>query len=170
MKKLVVYSSKTGNTKMVAEAIFDALEEPKSIYPVIEAPPPDSYDFIAMGFWVDKGTADENAREYMRTIQGKEIGIFGTLGAYPDSEHARQCLEKVRDMLDGNQVKGEFLCQGKINPAILEMMAKSGAHAMTPERWDRIEEAKKHPNQQDFSNARETFKKIMADLEKQRRS
>ncbi len=72
MKSLVVYSSKTGNTEMVAQAVYEALPEPKAIYAVKEAPPPDGYDFIAMGFWVDRGTADARARKYMEKIKGKE--------------------------------------------------------------------------------------------------
>ena len=54
MKSLVVYSSKTGNTKKVAEAIYDALPEPKSIHPVEDTPSVDGVDFLVLGFWVDK--------------------------------------------------------------------------------------------------------------------
>lgn len=170
MKKLVVYSSRTGNTKQVAEAIFEVLPEPKMISAVEEAPAPGEYDFIAMGFWVDKGTADEKAREYMRHIKGKAVGVFGTLGAYPDSDHARQCLEKVRGLLEGNDIRGEFLCQGKVDPGILKRMEGSGAHAMTPERWARIEEAKKHPDEADCLSAQKTFEEIVAGLAETTRS
>ena len=85
MKILVVYSSKTGNTKKIADAIFEILPEPKEIYSVQDAPPPEGYDFIAAGFWVNKGTADNAAQKYMKTIKGKKVGLFATLGAYPNS-------------------------------------------------------------------------------------
>jgi flavodoxin len=147
MKSLVIYSSQTGNTKKIAEAIFESLPEPKAIHAVEEKPSPDEFDFIAMGFWVDRGTADAKAQLYMKTLKGKKIGIFGTLGAYPDSDHARKCLDKVMKMLKGNEIIGSFLIQGKIDPAS-------------------IEEARKHPNKQDCLNAKNAFEAMLRKLSK----
>ncbi len=165
MKTMVVYSSKTGNTKMVAQAIHDVLPHPSEIYPVETAPSPDGYDFIALGFWVDRGTADEKSRAYFKQVKGKKIAVFGTLGAYPDSEHARNCLEKVRALTEGNELLGEFLCQGKVDPALIEMMATKMKddphHSMTPERQARLAEAAKHPNQADLASAQAVFMGIL---------
>jgi len=58
MKLLVTYSSRTGNTKKVAEAIISIMPAVTEIYPVEEAPPPQGYDFIVFGFWVNRETAD----------------------------------------------------------------------------------------------------------------
>ena len=162
MKSLIVYSSRTGNTRAVAEAVHSVFPEPCRITPVEEAPDPGAYDFIAVGYWVDKGMPDKKARAYMKTIKGKKVGLFGTLGAYPDSEHADDCRAKAMALMAGNGVLGQFLCQGKIDPNVLEMMAKmaSDHHPMTEERKARIEEAKKHPNEADFSAARQMFKEI----------
>ena len=90
MRSLVVYSSRTGNTQKVARAIFDILPHEKEIFTVEKAPPADGYDFVAIGFWVDKGQPDEKAVAYMLTVQDTAVGLFGTLGAKPDSDHA-QC-------------------------------------------------------------------------------
>ena len=47
MKILVTYYSESGNTKKLAEAIYDAIEEPgKEILPVQEVQSVDSYDLI----------------------------------------------------------------------------------------------------------------------------
>ena len=164
MKNLIVCSSKTGNTNKIAEAIFDILPEPKELFSVEDAPSPDLYDFIAVGFWVNRGMADEKAQEYMKKIKGKKVGIFATLGAYPNSAHARDVLNWARQILDGNDVLGEFICQGKIDPDILDKMPKDGVHAMTPERKIRIEEAKKHPNETDCLYAQEAFREIMKNM------
>jgi hypothetical protein len=41
-------------------------------------------------------------KSYMSTVRNKRVGLFGTLGAWPDSDHARQCMEQaVTD--DGSQ-------------------------------------------------------------------
>ncbi len=164
MKTLIVYSSRTGNTRKIAEAVFEVLPEPKEIFSVETAPPPDPYDVIAMGFWVNRGTADEKAQEYLKKIRGKKVGIFGTLGAYPNSMHAREVLSNVRKLLDGNDLIGEFICQGKIDPDILDKMPTDGVHAMTPERKVRLDEAKKHPNETDCRYAQNAFREMLKGL------
>ena len=58
----------------------------------------------------------------METLKNKKVGTFGTLGAYPDSEHAQKCVEKISEALkaNGNTVVAEFICQGAIDPKIIE--------------------------------------------------
>ena len=161
MKTLVVYSSKTGNTQKVARAIYDALPEPKEIFSAKEAPDPSEYDFLALGFWVDKGTANAGSARYMATVKGKKVGLFGTLGAYPDSDHAKQCLEKAKALVQGNEILGEFLCQGKVDPTLIKMMETrmkdDPHHSITPERRARLEEAAKHPDEKDLADAQALF-------------
>lgn len=194
MRVAVIYSSRTGNTRMLAEAIHKVMPHGADIFPVAHAPklarpnslsapsslsdpidlggpadptqpaPPatlNSYDFVALGFWVDKGQPDSAMKAYMTQMQGQRVGLFGTLGAYPDSDHARESMAAAQAMMTGNTVLGSFICQGKVDPAILDMMAKMRAaqvaHPMTDERAARIEEAKKHPNADDCANAQQAF-------------
>ncbi len=166
MKSLIVYSSRTGNTHAVAQAIKEVFPADCDITAVEDAPAPDAYDFIALGYWVDKGMPDAKTKAYMKTIKGKKVGLFGTLGAYPDSEHGDDCRAKAMELMADNEVVGQFLCQGKIDPNVLEMMAKkfSGQHPMTEERKARIEEAKKHPNETDFAAAKQAFKEMLGKL------
>jgi flavodoxin len=163
MKSLVVYSSRTGNTAKVARAVFEALPEPRDIYPVEEAPAVDGYDFVAIGFWVDKGRPDEKAAGYMGTIRDANLALFGTLGADPTSDHALSCLRQAIDLVSGNQIIGTFLCQGRIDPAVVEAMRRtaSDVHPMTPERMARIKAAETHPDQADLSNAQLGFRKMI---------
>ena len=58
MKSIVVYSSLTGNTKMVGETIAEVLAPNCDIYKVEDNPDITGYDLVVVGFWVDKGTAD----------------------------------------------------------------------------------------------------------------
>ena len=161
MKHLVVYSTLTGNTRMIAEAVFKSLPEPKEIFNIETAPQPDSYDFIAVGFWVDRGSADAKSKKYMEGIKGKKVGIFGTLGAYPNSRHAMETLENVRAMLVGNELLGEFICQGRVDPELLKRMPQDGPHAMTDERKERLAEAARHPNETDCRYAQNAFREML---------
>ncbi len=167
MKCMVVYSSKTGNTKMIAEAIHKALPQNAELYSVHNAPDPAEYDFIAVGGWVDKGVPDEATQNYMQKVRNKHVGIFMTLGAYPDSQHAAEAMQKARECLKDNTILGTFICQGKVEPELIEMMARmtkdkpDHPHAMNDERKARLVEAAKHPNDQDCQNAADTFTKML---------
>ena len=171
MKCMVVYSSKTGNTKIIAEAIRKVLPQNSELYSVQNAPAPDKYDFIAVGGWVDKGMPDESTRNYMQKIRNKNIGIFLTLGAYPDSQHATESMEKTCELLKDNTILGTFICQGKVDSKLIEMMSQmtkdkpDHPHAMNDERKARLAEAAKHPNEQDCCNAANTFNKMLEKLQ-----
>ena len=157
MKTMVVYSTLTGYTKKVAEAIQKGLPEGTEIYDVKNAPDPSAYDFIAMGFWVDKGGPNKEAAEYMAKISGKKVLNFFTLGAGPDSMHARECGPKSHAAYGAdNTIVADWWCQGAIDPKLIEWMMKQPAgtpHSPTPEAQARWAEAAKHPDANDLSSA-----------------
>ena len=60
MKSLVVYSTKTDNTKKLAYTIYDSLPGEKEISFVGDAPDPNDYDFVAVNiefFGIKQGIA-----------------------------------------------------------------------------------------------------------------
>ncbi len=155
MKTLIIYSSKTGNTRSIAEAIHEALPD-SDILPVENAPAPETLPG-------EYGMPDAKARTYLENLRGVRAALFGTLGAWPDSEHARDCIRKSEALLKeperGNTVMGSFICQGKVDPRVVEMMNKVAAdvHPMTPERKARLKEAARHPDDTDRARAKECF-------------
>ncbi len=177
MKSLIVYSSRTGNTRSIAEAIHDALPD-SDLVPLEQAPAPETlpgnYDLICLGYWVDRGMPDAKAKAYLEAMSGVCAALFGTLGAWPDSEHARECVRKsealLREPARGNTVMGSFICQGKVDPHVIAMMSKTAAsaHPMTPERKARLEEAAKHPDDADRAGAKECFLAFAARAQEQK--
>lgn len=165
MRSLVAYSSLTGNTKMVAEAIADELGTDTALKRVEDKPSADGYDLVAVGFWVDRGTANKTTVEYLKTLRNCKVALFATLGADPTSEHAKDSLKSAAAELDGsNEVIGMFICQGKVDPKLIEQMSKmfppDHPHGMNEARRKRHEEASKHPNEQDLMDARAVFAQI----------
>lgn len=158
MKTLVIYSTLTGNTKKIAEAMAQVLPQ-CDIFPIEQAPDTANYDFVAAGYWVDKGMPDAKTKKWLEKLENTTLALFGTLGAYPDSDHAKESMAKGEALANApeknNTVLGSWLCQGKVDPKLLEMMAKmkDNVHPMTEERRARIEEAKKHPDEKDCQNA-----------------
>lgn len=167
LKSLLVYSSRTGNTKKVGEAIAEVFQN-IDIFPVAQAPSPEDYDFILVGFWVNRGTADDEAKAYMARLKNKKVALFATLGAYPDSQHAVDSMERAGALLDAsNQLKGTFICQGKVDGRLLEKFRElptGHPHAVTPEREARHREAAKHPDSIDLERAQKTFAAIRDQL------
>ena len=153
MNACIVYSSCTGNTRKVAEALADTSSLP--CFPVRNAPEPDDFDILALGFWVRKGQPDARALRYMERVRGKHIFFFGTLGAWPHSDHARRCMAATHEILQagGNTVVDGFLCQGRVNPQVVAASQRKGGHPLSPERLARLREAERHPDATDLAAA-----------------
>lgn len=138
MNACIVYSSCTGNTRKVAEALADTSGLP--CFPVRIAPEPDDFDILALGFWVRKGLPDARALRCMERIRGKHVFFFGTLGAWPHSDHACRCMAATHKILQagGNTVVDGFLCQGRVNPQVVAASQRKGGHPLSPERLARL--------------------------------
>ncbi len=166
LKYLVVYSSLTGNTKMVGEAI--AKEINADLKAVEENPTAEGYDMVAVGFWADKGGSDPKATKYLQSLKNVTVALFMTLGADPKSEHAAKTLDKAASYLDeSNKLVGTFACQGKIDPKLIERMNQmfkenggNNPHAPSKDRDERHKKASTHPDAQDLLDAQDAFKKI----------
>lgn len=166
MKCLVVYSSMTGNTRRVAEAVYDVLPDPKEIYPVENAPEPDEYDLIALGFWVVHGTADEKIQRYILKIKHKKVGLFGTSGDYPDSEHTRAAVRHVESLFEDNHLLGTVMCQGKIDDSFadeLDVVAPASKDA-SPAEHHRLTEARHHPDEADLNIVQTAFTAMLKSI------
>lgn len=168
MNGAVIYSSKTGNTKKIAEAILKGCPNNFKIFSVDEDPELSEFDFIFMGYWVDKGTADKKALEFMEDICHKKVALFATLGAYPDSDHAKESLAAGAKCLgEGCTVVDNFICQGAIDPKLMEWMNKlpeDHPHAPDEARIKRWKDASTRPNQEDFNNAEKFAEKVISKL------
>ncbi len=151
-KALVVVSSKTGNTMIVAHAIADAYTGGVLYTP--ETAPEDlsSYDTVLLGFWCDKGDAPAAVASFAEKLAQKNIGCFATMGGNALDPKAQAWMAKTCAALTekgrGNTLKATFLCRGRIDPALFEMMTKM-AGGLTPEREARRKESETHPDRLD---------------------
>jgi flavodoxin len=160
MKSLVVYASQTGNTRKLAETVFENLVGEKEIFPVDEAPAPDGYDLIAVGFWLMSGKPDPKSAAYLERISGgQKIFLFATHGAAPGSDHARQGMEQAVGLAASADCIGTFSCQGEVNPKVLE---KAGAKPQPPVWLGDAPAAVGHPDAEDLECLRREVKSRLA--------
>lgn len=157
MKVLVVYSSLSGNTKKVAQALYDGLEvEDKKLADIKDNPSFEEYDIIAVGYWVDKAGPCEAAKEYMMKIKNKSVFVFATLSFKADSEHAFKSITNgVKVVEENNEVIGHFICSGKLSESLIARFRKADPktdhHAMTKEKEIRLEITKSHPTKEEMA-------------------
>ena len=168
MSSLVVFSTSTGNTKKIADAIFSALKDKdKKITDVHEINTININEFerIIIGGWIDKGEIDEKAKEFLTKLKNKKLGLFVTMGGNPETDRAKNCFQEIKKSLEknGNIIEKTFVCQGAIDPNLINKfreMTKQGIaepFAVTPEREVRWAEAAKHPDEKDIENAKRIF-------------
>ena len=137
----ILFSSMTGNTKELADAIREILPEetldyfglckdadPQSencdYFGVKEIGQPQS-EMLYIGFWTDKGTADEATTTLLKSLRNKKIFLFGTAGFGGSEEYYQKVLHNVRENIDpSNQIVGEYMCQGKMPMAMRERYVK----------------------------------------------
>lgn len=71
----IVYSSRTGNTRRLAETVQASLPQ-ACLY---MGPPDDAAlaaDRLYIGFWTDKGTCDAGVADFLSKVSGKEVFLF----------------------------------------------------------------------------------------------
>lgn len=170
MRTIVLYSSLTGNTKKVAEAIATGLPKGTPCLSIKNVPTDlDTYDCVFVGFWVDRGTADKASQEIIGKLHNAHVAIFATLGANPNSEHAMNSLKAGEKFLpDEKKADGLFICQGSVDPKIIEMMYKQfpegHPHGKSKERDALHEQAASHPDAADFANAKAFAENVLSGI------
>ena len=105
------------------------------------------------------------ARRTLASIHGKKVAIYGTAGTYPDSQAAKDYMENAAALLpEDSTCLGTFICQGRVHSFHIGKRSDHAekVHPMTPERLKRLEEAEKHPNEEDFKKAAAWALEMMA--------
>lgn len=159
MKILLTYSSKTNNTKKVADAIFEKM--PNATFKRVEEiteKEEEMYDLIVIGGWIDKGHMNASVDAFLARLHHKKVAFFFTLGAYPTGQHAYDCITTIKQKLEqnNNQVITHFHCQGNIDPTLMDWMKKlpkGHGHAPDQDRENRWADAANHPNGEDLRAA-----------------
>ena len=98
MKALVLYSSETGRTKKLAEAVLSVLAANTDFLPMEEAPESfDDYDIVFAGIWFLNLKLDEKSRSLLPRLKAKKVALFATMhrDLFSDdiSKNLRQAVE-----------------------------------------------------------------------------
>ena len=164
----ILYSSKTGNTKKLAEKIREVLPEKNCDYFGTEGAKALFSDILYIGFWTDIGNADPATLELLKSLKNKKIFLFGTAGFGGSEAYFQQVLGKVKEFVDeSNTVMGEFMCQGKMPQSVrdryVKMKEKPDHAPNLDELIQNFDRALSHPDNEDLDRLEEIIRR---DLEK----
>ncbi len=151
-KTLVTYFSRTGNTKRVAEAIFEEIPGDKVLKPLDEVEDLAPYQNLFIGFPVQSHSVPYQAEVFLKKVpEGKKIALFSTHGSVTGSSLSREALEYATVLVAKAKIVGTFSCRGKVSMKALEVLMKSPEH----EAWaDMAASAATHPDEHDLAEAR----------------
>ena len=160
----IIYSSRTGNTRLLAEAIRESL--PADLcnhFGTDEAGAVES-EKLYVGFWTDKGTADEAALALLKRLKNKKIFLFGTAGFGESEAYFQKVLDRVKESIDeSNSIIGTYMCQGKMPQSVRDRYMKMKTQPEHPANIDALIEnfdrALSHPDEDDL----ERLRKIVLD-------
>ena len=104
MSYAIVFSSKTGNTELLADTLHSCLPQADCCYSSV----------------------------FLKQLRGKQVFLFGTAGFGGSEEYFNKILKAVqKDLHSSNTVIGSFMCQGKMPMSVrqrYENMKKQPLH------------------------------------------
>ena len=151
----ILFSSLTGNTKKLADAIHETLpEEGCEYFGAIKTPVPSS-ELLYIGFWTDKGNADNETLTLLSTLKNRRIFLFGTAGFGGSDAYFQKILGNVKSAIDSsNTIVGEYMCQGKMPQSVRERYVKMKENPEHPDNIDALienfDKALSHPDSDDL--------------------
>ena len=167
MRYAIVFSSKTGNTALLAQTLQEQLPQTDCCYFGAPDAAALAADTLYVGFWTDKGHADDTLTAFLQNLKGKRVFLFGTAGFGGSAEYFEQILAAVQKSLDeSNTVIGTYMCQGKMPMTVrqqYEKMLQQPNHAPNLEMLiENFDKALAHPDAADLDQLRKKAAEVQA--------
>lgn len=163
MKSIIIYSSRTGNTKKLAHAIYDSIEGQREIFPITDVPELEKkYDLIAVGFSIMAGRIEPRAKKFLSKFNNKSpLFLFFTHGSLRESQLVADVKKQALDLVEKAQINGVFTCQGEVKQEVINKLKKGSK----PLPWIvEAPKAKGHPDTNDIEELKEKIKRTFYTL------
>ena len=163
MKYSIVYSSRTGNTSLLATKLKDTLPKSDCVYYGTPDEKALEADLVFVGFGTYKGECDEELAALLKKFNNKKVFLFGTAGFGRSSLYFEQIIDRVKKHInESNSVVGNFMCQGKMPMSVrsrYESMLDKEPVKMK-EMIENFDEALNHPNEEDIIKLKDAVVQI----------
>lgn len=165
MKYAIVFNSRTGNTKKLADTIAAIMPKEDCIYYGQPCKVALEAEIIFVGFWTEQGQCDSGTEAFLKFITNQKIFIFGTAGFGSNPNYLKKVLKQSIALLPKTaNLIGEFICQGEM-PALVrtkyEDMLKNPLTKKKGEMFiENFDMAIGHPNLNDLDNLTTVIKNL----------
>jgi flavodoxin len=162
MKALVTYYSETGNTKKLAQAIYDGINIDKEIKPIQEVKKNEGYDIIFYGFPVQAHSVPAKAMNFIENLpKGQKLAFFSTHGSLRGGILPRQAFEHALGLATKANVLGHFGCRGQVKAELLDSLMKKTEH----KAWAfEAQSASGHPDEHDLADGKSFAAEMMSKI------
>ncbi len=151
MKYAVLYISRTGNTRKLAELLYSRLPSADTVMLEIGRPGtiPDA-DLYFIGFPIHDQFFGVEIMDLLEKLEHKEVAIFASCGIPVTEERQRKMKNQLSVWLsDTSELKALFMCQCRSTPVFEQWM-----YIHYPDANEQIkqlcEDAMLHPNDEDL--------------------
>jgi hypothetical protein len=156
--------SKTGNTKKIAEAIFEEIEDEKEIKSIDDVNSIEGYDIAFLGFPIHQMGPDKKTQRLIEKhcINGRKVVVFITHAAPEDAPDLPPMLDKFRKAAQGANIVDMFDAQGELNKTVKRIMSIMPDAKLR--RWAREDNSKGQPDEARLLRARIFSRNVMQRL------
>jgi len=164
MKVLVTYLSKTGNTKKIAEVIYEEITDEKEIKPIDGIESIENYDVTFLGFPIHQMGPDKKEVSLMEKhcINGRNIVLFITHAAPEDNPELQPMLDKFVQAAGGANIVDMFDCQGQLAKGVKFFMSIMPDAKLR--RWAKQDNSQGQPDETRIERARIFTRNVMKKL------
>jgi len=164
MKTLVAYFSQTGQTKKVADAIYESIEGDKELKELSEVDSLEGYDVSFIGFPIHAFGPSKDGKEFLEEkAAGKKVALFITHAAPEDQEGIDEWLDKCKAAAAGAELVGFFDCMGELSEQIADFLMKNDDPTMRS-FGERRPDTVGQPDESRLQRARDFAKEVMGEV------
>ena len=164
MKTLVAYFSQTGQTKKVADAIYESIEGDKELKELSEVDSLEGYDVSFIGFPVHAFGPSKEGKEFLEEkAAGKKVALFITHAAHEDQEGIDEWLDRCKAAAADAELVGFFHCMGELSEQIADFLMKNDDPTMRS-FGERRPETVGQPDESRLQRARDFAKEVTGKL------
>ena len=160
----IIFSSVTGNTKLLADALRETLPKDTCDYFGASENAPTDSQLLYVGFWTDKGNADNATLALLQKLRNKKLFLFGTAGFGESEAYFQKVLDRVKESIDeSNSIIGTYMCQGKMPMAVRERYEKMKQQPNPAPNLDGLirnfDRALTHPDDHDLEELKQAVRR-----------
>lgn len=158
MKTLIAFSTETGNTKKLAQEIFNTIDGEKFVGEFAEIQNKNGFDIIYVGFPIHNFGPSEKAKDFISKIEeNQKVILFATHAMQTESPMNIKQIENCRKAAVHLKVLDIYTCRGEMSESVAERMI----HSDNPQFQffgKMRQQTIGHPNQEELKDLREFVK------------